>query len=388
MKRSIKPIAIGILCLLAVFQMDVCAQESYETKPITNNGKKWRIGYLEGGPYANYQSILKSVTASLMDSGWLQRAPIPECQDESETRTLWNFLSTKIQSDYLEFPSDAYWTFEWKDAEREKLKQDTIKRLKNNKDIDLMLAFGTWAGQDLANDQHNTPTIVLSASNAIQSGIIKSVEDSGFDHLHAWIDPNKTERQLRLFHEITGFKRLGLAYENSSNGRSYASLEDIMKLSLELGFQVIECHLPIDHGSGNEGTELIKCHEQLAPKIDAIYITDYAGLSEKSITKLLSPLFKYKVPMFVQTRYDLVKNGILMGAARSEFKADAKFYVQTFAKILNGAKPGDLPQKFESPLKIAINLESAKKIGFRFPLDILAGAFEMHETIEKPENEK
>ena len=388
MIRFVNSMIIGLFCILAVFQMDVCAQEAYETKPITNNGKKWRIGYLEGGPYANYQSILKAMTVSLMDSGWIQRAPIPKCQDESETRTLWNFLSTKIQSDYLEFPSDAYWNYEWDHAERERLKPVIINRLKADKDIDLMLAFGTWAGQDLANNQHDTSTMVLSASNAIQSGIIKSVEDSGFDHLQVWIDPNKTERQLRLFHEITGFKRLGLAYENNSTGRSYASVEDILKLSLELGFQVIECRMPIEHGSSNEGTELIKCHEQLAPKIDAMYITDYSGLTIKSITKLLSPLFKYKVPMFAQTRYDLVKNGILMGSGRAEFKADAEFYTDTFAKILNGAKPGDLPQKFESPLKIVINLESAKKIGFRFPLDILAGAFEIHETIEKPENEK
>ena len=388
MIRFVNSMIIGLFCILAVFQMDVCAQEAYETKPITNNGKKWRIGYLEGGPYANYQSILKDMTASLMDSGWIQRAPIPKCQDESETRTLWNFLSTKIQSDYLEFPSDAYWTPEWDDAERERLKLVIINRLNTDKDIDLILAFGTWAGQDLANNQHDTSTMVLSASNAIQSGIIKSIGDSGYDHIHAAIDPEKSERQLRLFHEIVGFKRLGLAYQNNSDGRSYATVEDVQKLSRELDFQVIECQIPAKTGIAHNEAELIRCHEQLAPKIDAMYITDYAGLTKKSITKLLSPLFKYKVPMFAQTRYDLVKNGILMGSGRAEFKADAEFYTDTFAKILNGAKPGDLPQKFESPLKIVINLESAKKIGFRFPLDILAGAFEIHETIEKPENEK
>ncbi len=378
---------IGLFCILTVFLTDIFAQEN-KTNPITNNGKKWRIGYLEGGPYANYQSILKAMTASLMDSGWIQRAPIPKCKDESETRTLWNFLSTKIQSDYLKFPSDAYWNSEWYDAERERLKPVIINRLKTDKDIDLMLAFGTWAGQDLANNQHNTPTMVLSVSNAVQSGIIKSVEDSGFDHVHVWIDPEKSERQLRLFHGITGFKRLGLAYQNNSDGKSYAAVEDVLKLSRELDFQIIECLMPVKSGSADEEAELIRCHEQLAPKIDAIYITDYAGLTKKSITKLLSPLFKYKVAMFAQTRCDLVKTGILMGSGRAEFKADAKFYVQTFAKILNGAKPGELPQKFESPLKIVINLESAKKIGFRFPLDILAGAFEIHETIEKPESEK
>ena len=76
-----------------------------------------------------------------------------------------------------------------------------------------------------------------------------------------------------------------------------------------------------------------------------------------------------------------------MSADRSDFQADAKFYLEIFAKILNGAKPGDLPQKFETPLKIVVNLESAKRVGFRLPIDILSGAFEIHETIQKIEGE-
>jgi len=356
--------------------------------PITNNGKKWRIGYLEGGPYANYQMILKNLVKSMMDSGWIQQALIPECRDESETKTLWNFLSTKIQSDYLEFPSDAYWDSSWDDGKRKISRNNILKRLNNKKNIDLMLAFGTWAGLDLANNLHKTDTMVISASNAILSGIIKSVGDSGYDHVHAWIDPDKTKRQLRLLHKIIGFKRLGLAYENNKIGKSYAGVEDILKLSRELDFQVIECYLPTETGSANESAELIKCHEQLAPKIDSMYITDYAGLTKKAIKKILSPIFKYKVPMFSQTRYDLVKNGILMGTGRFDFKADAEFYLNIFAKILNGAKPRDLPQKFESPLYLVVNLESAKKIGYRIPLDILAGAFEIYEIIENPGNEE
>ncbi len=100
--------------------------------------------------------------------------------------------------------------------------------MKNKKDIDLLLAFGTWAGQDFANHQHVTPTMVISASNAVKAGVIKSVEDSGYDHVHAWIDPKKSERQVRLFHDIIKFKRLGLAYEDDLDGRSYAAVDDVL----------------------------------------------------------------------------------------------------------------------------------------------------------------
>ena len=382
MEKLIKSITIGIICIFTVFLVDLHAQGD-GTDPITNSGKKWRIGYVEGGPYSNYQAILKSMIEDLMNSGWIEPAAIPECQDEVETLTLWNFLSTKIQSDYLEFPSDAYWSNKWSDTEREKFKKNIITRLNSSKDIDLMLAFGTWAGQDLANNQHNTSTMVLSSSNAVRSGIIKSVEDSGFDHIHAFIDPKRSERQIRLFHEITGFKRLGLTYEGNAEGRSYAAVDDVLKLSKELNFQVIDCILPTENtGVIQDEINLVHCYEQLAPKIDAIFMTDDGGLTKNNITKLLSPLFMNKVPMFAQTRFDLVKNGILMSACRADFKADAQFYTRTLAKILNGVKPGDLPQEFESPFEIVVNLETARTIGFRFPLDILAGADEIHETIQ------
>ncbi len=389
MKTVLRSMAINLFLVVCFCCSCLQAQEMYNTQPLKNEGMKWRIGFVEGGPYANYQSILEAMIKSLIELGWIEDGIIPKSKDESETKTLWNYLSSTIKSEYLEFPSDAYYSSDWHDLERKKLQPIIIDRLNNKADIDLVLAFGTWAGQDLANNQHSTPTIVLSASNAVRSGIIKSVEDSGFDHIHAWIDPKKSERQLRLFHEIFGFKKIGLAYENDIDGRSYAAVDDVHNLAQELGFQVVECHMDIHSaGSSQEERELTKCYNELAPKIDAMYITDYAGLTKKNLPNLLSPLFAYQLPMFAQTRYDLVENGILMGAGRTDFKADAKFYVQTLTAILNGSRPRDLPQIFESPLKLVVNLESANKIGFRVPIDILAGAFEVHEKIISPTQAK
>ncbi len=385
MKRLVRSIVI-ILFFLSLFGSEAFSQVESDVKPVTNQGKKWRIGFVEGGPYSNYQKILKAMTLNLMASGWIQPQAVPVSLDESETRTLWTFLSQTIKSDYLQFLPEAGWTCGWDDQTRAMLKPAIFERLKKKKDIDLLLAFGTWAGQDFANNQHITPIMVISASNAVKAGVIKSVEDSGYDHVHAWIDPKKSERQVRLFHDIIKFKRLGLAYEDDLDGRSYAAVDDVLALSKELGFEVVEYKRPNENiGIKNEEKELIEGYEQLASKIDAMFMTDSSGLNKNSITALLKPLFKYKVPMFAQTRYDLVKHGILMSANQSDFKEDAKFYTRVMTQIFNGKKPRDISQLFESPIKVVVNLESAKKIGFRIPLDILAGASEIYETIQVPE---
>ncbi|MCP4689308.1 MAG: ABC transporter substrate-binding protein [Desulfobacterales bacterium] len=375
-----------VLALMTPLNAFAADETTWPTDPVANNGKKWRLGYLEGGPYANYQYIFRAFVDSLAEMGWMKKTALPEGRDNSETRTTWDFLGSNAQSDYIEFTPGAHWSSGWDEVQRKQNRDQILARLKTGKEIDLMLAFGTSAGQDLANDLHATPTIVFSASNAVQSGIIKSVEDSGYDHIHARVDPKRFERQIRLFHEIVGFKKLGVAFDDNKAGRSYAAIEDVAKVAGDLDFKVIECHVPLDAQGVSKAEEALhECYETLAPRVDAIYITDHTGLTLKNLRKLLAPLFKHNVSMFAQTRYDLVKYGILMGAARRDYKADGRFFAETFAKIMNGAKPRELKQEFESPLKIVINLEAARKIGFHAPLDLLAAAHEIHETIQKPD---
>ena len=100
---------------------------------------------------------------------------------------------------------------------------------------------------------------------------------------------------------------------------------------------------------------------------------------------LLEPFSDYKVATFSQGRTGEVKHGVLMSLARPNYLPTGRFYAKTFIRILQGAKPRDLPQIFQERQEIAINLETARKIGFPFPMDILAGAKEIYERIEPAE---
>ena len=66
--------------------------------------------------------------------------------------------------------------------------------------------MGTWAAQDISNAKINIPAMGISISDPIASGIIKSVEDSGNEYFTARVDPTRDERQIRIFHDIVGFK--------------------------------------------------------------------------------------------------------------------------------------------------------------------------------------
>ena len=190
------------------------AAGEWPVSPVTNKGERWQLAYYEGGDYVDYRRVLVATVQGLMDLNWVEDQPLPD-PDAHSSESLWRWMTENIQSQYILFRSDAYYSAGWDVGQRAINSQRFLHRLNNQKDIDLVLALGTWAGQDLANNLHSTATMVLTASNPISAGIIKSVRESGFDHLHATVDPSINLRQMRIFHELVGFKRLGLAYEDS-----------------------------------------------------------------------------------------------------------------------------------------------------------------------------
>ncbi len=268
MKTFSRLILFGVICIFflsfsAVFAAD---KKEYSTVPPEKTAKKWRIGYLEGGPYKDYQSVLIATFNGLADLGWIEKSDIPAQENNEDTGKLWEWLVKNVKSRYLEFSADAYYSNNWNKEIREKTKMLLLQRLKEKQDIDLMLALGTWAGQDLANNGHSVPTLVCSVSDALASKIVNSAEDSGYDHIHARIDPSRNERQIRSFHDVIGFKKLGVAFEDTVVGRSYAAISDIEKVAKDRNFEVITCYMKEDIPDRKDAEEsAVKCAAELAP---------------------------------------------------------------------------------------------------------------------------
>ena len=379
-KSAITALFISCFFFSNVYAID---KVNFPVTPKMNNGKKWRVGYLEGGPLPNYPDNLRALVTAFSDLGWAKKPAFPPPADTADTKQLWAWISKNLKSDYLEFVQDAYWSNNWDDSLRPKNRQLVLDRLNQKKDIDLMLAMGTWAGQDLANNEHSVPTVVMSTSNPIASKIAKSVNDSGYNHLNARVDPTRYERQVRIFYDIFKFKRLGVVLEKDTIvGRSYAAIDDVEKVAREKGFKVITCNAPTSGVSKEESqSSVLKCHEELAPKVDAFYITVHRGVSLQKMDKLLAPFMRYKIPTFSQLGTDEVKHGALLSIARAGFKYIARFHAETIAKIFNGAKPRDLEQFFEDPPRIAINLKTALIIGYAPGVDIIGSSDEVFEGI-------
>ncbi|MGB5617098.1 MAG: ABC transporter substrate binding protein [Desulfobacterales bacterium] len=385
-----KKIATIIVIIMIVVGVSASAagaagKVAFGMEPVLKNGQKWRIAYYEGGEYIDYQKIFTETIKGLMNLGWIKVSKIPK-QTGEQTNDLWKWLSTQVQSDYIEFVADAHYSANWDDDLRKKTVEQIIARIIGEKDIDLLVAMGTWAGKDFANDRHETPTIVLSASDPLSAGIIKSVEDSGFDHLHATVDPFRFERQVRVFHEIIGFKKLGVAYENSVNGKSYAAIDVVKKVAEERKFEVVPCFTKSDISDSELAEKsVIGCFEKLSQTCDAIYVTQQGGVNRRSIPALVEIANQNHIPTFSQSGSEEVKYGFLVSISQAGFRYIGEFHAQTIAKVFNGAKPNQLDQLFEEPPKIAINMKTAEVIGYDPPVVLLGATDEIFNEINQPQ---
>ncbi|MHC4222000.1 MAG: ABC transporter substrate-binding protein, partial [Planctomycetota bacterium] len=160
-----KIFAAVFLCAVSVSSWAFEPGEKFGTAPVLNNGEKWRIVFYEGGPHVNYYHYLEATILGLMKLGWIEKADLGKIQSKSkDTRRLWNWLVNNSRSDYLEFVEDGYYSANWDDDQRQANRARILKSLKWDTDIDLAIAMGTWAGLDLANNEHSVPTVVMSTS--------------------------------------------------------------------------------------------------------------------------------------------------------------------------------------------------------------------------------
>lgn len=345
------------------------------------DGKRWRIGYVESGNYDQYPLTLTQIIKGLQHLEWLHlNTDIPKGISGHD---LWTWLAANAQSKYLEFVQDAYWQPGDFDAEkRAPMREAIVKRIHDKGDIDLMIAMGTWAGQDMRAIGPPIPTIVASASDAVGAGISDSAKDSGRENLHTRVEPERFQRQVRLFHEIVPFKKLGIVYENSAAGRTYAAVDAVEQVSRELGFSVQPCYAASSSITTEQAVaNAVGCYSKLADeRVDAVYVTTHRGVTPDSIGTISKILEQAKIPSFSMNGSKEVKQGILLSLAQADLSYVGLFQAEAIARIFHGAKPRQLSQIWIDPPKIALNLATARVIGFNPPVDILLAADEVYQT--------
>ncbi len=375
-RPDIDPGIAGLGIALTLILTLVCALTVFAAAREGGQGAEppgiWRLIYVEGGHYREYQQKLAATARFLQSMGLIADGEVPVPDDTYSTRSMWDWLAANAGGTRIKFLRDGWYGWESDGSGREVAKERVLRRISEQGDVDMVLAFGTVAARTFATDEHAVPTLALAVTDPVGAGVIASAGDSGRDHVCAQFDPLLYSRQLKLFHNVFKFKRLGVPLVGSEAGRIMAGLPEIRRMAGELGFELRLCETP-PVGDKSEAVEKLRdCLTRLAAESDAVYLTYHPGMRWERMTELLAPIIAAGLPSFSQSGVEETRLGVLMSLSEETFNSAGRHAAEAIRRILGGARPRDVDQVFVSAPGLALNLRMAMRIGWQPTLEVLA----------------
>lgn len=347
--------------------------------PVLTCGKKYRIGILESGTWSGFALYLDAVLQALTHHGWgegsvyasltkLERKTVPGIIDA---------LNSRGWSPYMAFPIDACYRITRENMER------VTDNIAARSDLDMIIGLGTMAGKQLKKraPEFSVPCVIMAVSNPLGSGILDGPGDSGRDNITGRVEVNRFKRQVQLFHDIVKFRSLGVVYDGKDpSAAQYAAIPEIRQTRKEgRSFSLVTETDFSEKMDLNEN--YIANARSLVGKIDAFYLTLQAGVNEVTLPQLVKLFTDHKIPTFCMGGADAVRKGGLMSIA-TNWPSIGVYNARKIIRIIKGAKPRELAMLFEAEPRIAINLATARAIGFDPPVSVLACADEIYNKIE------
>ena len=316
------------------------------------HGKKYKIGYIEGGEYWLFDHTMDSLKKALDEKGW----------------------NNKIL-----FPENARFSPGWDKLENLNKNAETLMA---RKDLDLIISAGTDATAAILRKNNNkTPIIALAVSSPLKSGFIKNMKDSGINNFTTRVVEKRFERMFIIFHGVVDFKNLGIIYPDTENGRKYTNLKEAKDIALSRKFKISEFKLKKETTS-----ECLSALNYLVKKekIDAFFIPSLLpfDFNKGNVDKILGFLRKNKIATFARNGSRYVKAGALMGFSSIDFTARGNFLAHQLISILNGTTPRTLNMIDNAVPKISFNLKTAAEINFDPSFDFLGSTDEIYTEIK------
>ncbi len=331
-----------------------------------------RIILVCSGSNDDFYDILTSLTRELYLLGITERAPHNNVGRNNDLKTLWRWLSDNAGGTKVQFLADGFYSADLIEKNRAAVQQAVLTRLSKCCDVDLILSFGTWAAQDMVALNTKVPVVACGITDPVDAGIVPSETDSGKSNFTVILEPDRFLRQLELFHKVFAFKRLGITYTETPTGRSIAAIDQIETACKRHGVELVRCNGDFFHNpdSNQIAEQLLLCNKKFVEQhVDAVYIT-YNSLDDNSLPYVLEPLIQAGIPSLSQEGSREVRRGVLASISNYSAK-EGRFAARLLRGLLEGAKLHDLPHQLHSPLLLAINVQTATRIGWNPPLEVL-----------------
>jgi putative ABC transport system substrate-binding protein len=236
--------------------------------------------------------------------------------------------------------------------------------------VDLIAASGP-AALSAKNATSTIPIVFTGVSDPIGGGLVASLARpggnlTGFSVINLELQP----KRLELLSELVPQARVIALLVNPNNSNAVRFIGDVQEAARAKGVQ-----LPIL--KANTESEIDAAFATLVElRAGGLIIVGdpfFTGQREQ----LLALASRHATPTIYAWREDVAAGGLISyGSSFAPIYRQVGIYA---GRILNGAKPADLPVQQPTTFELVINLKTAKALGLTFPPSILARADEVIE---------
>jgi putative ABC transport system substrate-binding protein len=237
--------------------------------------------------------------------------------------------------------------------------------------VDVILAGGTLAPLAAKRATSTIPIVMAAAGDPLGSGLVASLARPGGNVTGMSImSPDLGGKRLELLRELLpALARVAVLW-NAANPYPAIVFKEVQEAGRTLGIEVqsLEVQGPDDLDGAFEGARQQRPDAMITVE-DPLTITYRKRIADFATGQHLPSL---------HGQSEFVEAGGLMsyGANLADILRRAAGYVD---KILNGAKPADLPVEQPTKFDLVINMTTAKALGLTVPPSLLARADEVIE---------
>jgi putative tryptophan/tyrosine transport system substrate-binding protein len=299
-------------------------------------GKVWRVGFLAGGIRPPDGSVPAPLRDELRALGYAEGKDI---------------------------------TFEgrWGEGRNERLRELAVELL--SRKVDLIVAFGGPAAEAAKQTSSVTPIIVLSAGDVVETGLVASLARPG-GNVTGINDPAAvlSAKRLEILKELVPVAKRVAVLWNAGNYAMTLRYREIEKAAQLLGMSID----PLGVREPDDFDVALAAMTRARP--DALMmVTD--ALTNLNRQRVLDYVSAHQIPAMYEFGYVVRAGGLISyGSDQGESFKLAADYV---AKVLKGAKPGDLPVEQPNRYFLVINVKTAKNLGLSIPQSLLLRADEV-----------
>ncbi len=215
------------------------------------------------------------------------------------------------------------------------------------------------------------PVVFVIGDDPVEIGLVDSLSHphgnlTGVTVLFGPLGP----KRLEVLHELMPDAVTIAMLVNSNNPTTSQAIKAVQEAAL------IHRQKLVVQTAGTEG-ELETAFAGIAQQHAAALVLDADPFFTTRRDQLVALAARYAIPVMYPQRDFVVSGGLMSygGDLRMGYR-DAGGYI---GRILNGAKPADLPVQQSTKVELVINLKTAKALGLAVPISLLGRADELIE---------